>query len=263
MKETADFLGELNAGIRKFEENNNMVSYNEFLELLFNGIKDNVRLKVPFDVDFEKQDGAPAVVEYNDGSVALVVLTNMSEETAAYAVPITLRSLVKEMDRRENCDGMIINPGYDDLFIPKALIKSAVNAGYQIAIDEIEEEAEIMAENNSDKDLVAKRPLPEDQFAAIEDRIRAFDSNTDDFLKISFPNDEDLLFLQVLRTDRPGKRHLSFGYDMDDFGWDKPLVLGNILSVDKTIEILRKVCVEEVEPDPHVIKELEHFKHIG
>ena len=260
--EAVGFLAKLDAGVRLFQDNMDLASYNDLLETLFEGIRQNAMIEILFDIDAEAMDAAPAMIEYEDGSETLVILTNMSEDTASYAIPVRMRSLLKEMDRWENCDGIIFNPGHDDLFIPKTLIKAAIGAGYQLAIDEIEAEAAVMAAIRSEKELIEKRPVSENRFAEIAERIRAFDENTDDFLKISFPSDDDMLFLQVLRADEPGKRQLSFGYDMEDFGWDKPLVLGGVLTTDKTLEILRKVCVEGVPPELDKIKELENFKPI-
>ncbi len=261
MRKTDDYLAVMDKAIRDYQSES--ITFEGILETFFNGIKENRIIKVLYDIDVEKQEVAPAVIEFEDGTVALLVLTNMSEDTEAYAVPTSLRSLVKEMGRIENCDGIIFNPGSDDIFFSRRLIESALGAGYQIAMDEIEEEAALLAANTDDKEIVVKRPVTEAQFAAIEERIRAFEDNTDDFLKISFLHDEDLLFSQVIRADRQEMRHLSFGYDMEDFGWDKPLVLGGVLSADKTVEILRKICVDGLEPDSSKIEEMNHFKKIG
>ncbi len=257
-----EFMGRLDAGVRAFEENHDLTFYNDILETLFDGLRENAMIRVLFVADADAEDAAPARIEYEDGTENLAVLTNMSEETAACAVPFRVRALVKEMDRRENCEGILFNPGYDDLFVPKALIKAAIGAGYQLAIDEIEAEAAEMAADRSEKERIEKRPVSETRFAEIAERIRAFDENADDFLKIRFPSDDDILFLQVFRADEPGKRQLSFGFDMDDFGWDKPLVLGDVLTTDKTLEILRRVCVEGVPPESDRIKEIENFRPI-
>ena len=261
MRKNDDYLAVMDEAIRDYQTES--ITFEGILETFFNGIKDNRNIKVPYDIDVEKQEAAPAVIEFEDGTVALLVLTNMSEDMEAYAVPTSLRSLVKEMGRKENCDGIIFNPGSDDIFFSRRLIESALSAGYQIAMDEIEEEAAVLAANTDDREIVVKRPVTEAQFAVIEERIRAFEDNTDDFLKISFLHDEDLLFSQVIRADQPEKRHLSFAYDMEDFGWDEPLVLGGVLPLDKTVEILRKICVDGVEPDSSKIEELNHFRKIG
>ena len=256
-----ELMNRLDAGVRAFEKNRDLASYCGILETFFDGIRENSMIEVLFNIDFEARDEAPATIEYEDGSESLLILTNMSEGTAAPAVPVTLRSLLKEFDRKENCDGFIINPGHDDLFIPKTVIKAGIGAGYQVAFDEIEDEAALMATNRSEKELVVKRPMAEEEYAELANRIRAFNQNIDDFLKISFLHDDDLLFIQVLRTEQPGERHLSFGFDMSDFGWDKPLMLGNSLTTDKTLEIIRKVCVDGI--DPNNMKELEEFKPMG
>ena len=166
------------------------------------------------------------------------------------------------MRKSEDCTGLMFNPnGEYEVFIPKELILTAVDAGYQIALDEIEAEAEIYARNNSEHDVIWKRPVDANEFDSVAERIRMFEKNPDDFLKISFLDDRDILFAQVLRSEASGERHLSFGYSMEDFGWDKPLVLGKELPTDDVLSILKRICVDDVSTDD--IEEIMSFKSMG
>lgn len=256
-----DIMRELREGAEAWRKEQTLETYIGILEAIFDGLRENALIHVPFDFDPETHDGSAAAVRFEDGSESLLILADLSEETKAQAVPVTLRALVKEFDHRENLDGIWVDLGQDGLFITKTLIMAGIGAGYQIAMDEIEDEAETMASDRSDNELVVKRPMPEEHFRAIEDRVTAFERNTDDYLKLTFLHDDDVRFLQVLRTDRPGERHLSFGFDMRDFGWDEPLVLGKVLPTEKTIDILRRVCVKG--EDPNSLKELEEFRKMG
>ena len=259
--ENKDFSARLDAVLRQFETEKTLDAYNDFLEVFFSGIRDNDRLPVLFDLDFEKQDGQPLAVKYEDGTEALMVLTNLSEESRAYAVSMRMRSFLNELDQKETRIGIVFNPGHDDLFLSKGFIQSLVDTGYQMLMDEIEEEAALRAARRSEKELLCKRPMDAAEFETLAERIRAFDENRDDFLTIRFLNDEELLFAEVFRVNEPGMRQLNFGYDMDDFEWDEPLKLGDALDVEKTIGILKKVCVDAVSTDR--IEEVNSFRKIG
>ena len=115
-----------------------------------------------------------------------------------------------------------------------------------------------MARQDSEHELICERPISEQQFADIAQRIRSFEEKRDDFLKISFLHEKDTLFAQVLRSDEG--RHLSFGIDMSEWSWDEPLVLGSSMPTEAAIEMLRKVCVEGEEPDD--LKEIEEFRRM-
>ena len=256
-----DIMRELREDAEAWRKEQTLEAYIGILETIFNGLRENALIHVPFDFDPETRDGGPAAVRFEDETESLLIPVDLLEETKAQAVPITLRALVKELDHRGSLDGFWIDLGGKGIFIPKTIIKAGIGAGYQIAVDEIENEAEIMASDRGDKELVIKRPMPEERFRMIEDRVTALERNTDDFLKLTFLRDDYVRFLQVLRTDRPGERHLSFGFDMRDFGWDEPLVLGKALPTEKTIDILRRVCVKG--EDPNNMKELEEFRKMG
>lgn len=253
-----EFLARLGAAARRCDETRDLFDYHRLLELFFDGIKENVMIEVPCELDFENQSGGPAAIEYEDGSETLVILTSLPKEDGGITLPITLRALVQELDEKDSYDGILINPDAEDLFLPKALLKSALAAGYQMAVDAIEEEAAAMA-GRSEKEIVTKRPISPEEFEAIQDRVRAFEQNPDDFLKIMLLNEQELCFLQVLRAE--SGRHLSIGFHMEQFGWDKPLILGKALETEKVLEIMHKILVENKSTDR--IKEIQHFVNMG
>ena len=253
-----EFLELLGAAVRRCDETHDLYDYNNLLGLVFDGIKDNAVIEVPCELDFENQSGGPAAIEYDDGSESLVILTPLPEDDNAVMLPITLRAYIQELFEKDSYDGILVNPDAEDQFIPKTLIKSALVAGYQMAVDVMEEEAAVIA-GRSEKEIVSKRPITPEEFEAIQDRIKAFENNPDDFLKITLLNDQELCFLQVLRSETG--RHLSIGFHMEQFGWDKPLILGKALETEKALEIMYKILVDNKSTDR--IKEIQHFVNIG
>ena len=253
-----EYLAKLDAAVKKCDEDQDLNAYFGLLETIFDGVKDNVMIEIPFDVDFKNYVGGPATIEYEDGSETLVVLTVIPDEAKLITIPIRLRFLIRELDKKDSYDGILFNPNEECLFIPKSVLKSALNAGRQLEIDKIEAEAAVMI-RKTNKEIVTGRPISISDFAAIEKRIWSFDVNTDDFLKITLLNDEELGFLQILRCE--GGRHLSLGYHMEEFGGEKPLVLGKALSTEKALEIMRRILVDNESTDS--IKETLEFKNMG
>ena len=146
----------------------------------------------------------------------------------------------------------------DDVFISKELLLTALDAGSVLAREEIEQEARLFANQDKEHELICRRPLSAQSFEKIKERIEDFDINTDDFLKISFLNEEDTLFAQVLRSE--DGRHLSFGMDMSAWSWDEPLILGKSMPTGDAVQLLRRVCV--YCEDPSSMKEVESFKRM-
>jgi len=254
------YRDQLHEKLKKYTSAPNPTSFTAFLAFLFKGILDDEMIPVSFYIDFDTLDGGYSCSDHADGPVFEVFTVPV--DSSMLASENKMRAIVRELRKSENCEGIMFNPkGEDELFVPKELILNAIDAGYQIAVDEIEAEAELYAGHNSPNDVIWQRPVSEAEFAEIADRIRAFEDHPDDFLKISFLEDDDVLFAQVLRTETEGERHLSFGYDMDDFGWDKPLVLAKEMPTEGVISMLKEICVNGTAPDD--MEEIMHFKSMG
>ncbi len=130
-----------------------------------------------------------------------------------------------------------------------------------MAIDEIEEEAAMLAQKRTQKDMLCRRPMDDKQFERIENRIRAFDQNRDDFLQIRFSDDEELKLVQVFRVSEPGMRRVNVGYEMSDLEEDDLRLLGGTVDTETAVRILRKICVEMIPADQ--IEEIRSFRSPG
>ena len=137
-----DFLNMLDLTMMMFKLRGTPEKYADVLETVFLGIRDDMMIGIP-DNGEGPHAAVPSAVRYDDGLESLILLTNLSEEAGAVKYP--LRALAKALDRSGNCCGFVINPDKQNLHIPKGLIKAALGAGYQVAVDEIEKEAELMA----------------------------------------------------------------------------------------------------------------------
>ncbi len=256
-----EYIESLKEAVAAFTDGGGQFEFQNVLSKLFEGIRENYSISVAYFVDIENHDGHLFFNEYEDGSETALIFTEEINEIDFFETGklyVALRSILNEMKQNEACDGMLINPGEDNVFISKELLQTALDAGYTLAQEEIEQEAQLLANRNPQHEVVCKRPLTEQQFEEIARRVSDFDINTDDFLKISFLNEEDTLFAQVLRSE--DGRHLSFGMDMSAWSWDEPLVLGKSMPTDDAIDLLRRVCVDR--EDPSGMKEVEFFKRM-
>ena len=137
-----DFLNMLDLTMMMFKLRGTPETFCDILETVFLGIREDLMIGIP-DTGEDTHDPVPSSVRYDDGLESLILLTNLSEE--AGAVPYPLRAMTEALDDSRVCCGFVINPDKQNLHIPKGLIKAALGAGYQMAVDEIEEEAERMA----------------------------------------------------------------------------------------------------------------------
>ena len=137
-----DFLNMLDLTMMMFKLRGTPETFCEILETVFLGIREDLMIGIP-DNGEGPHEAVPSAVRYDDGLESLILLTNLSE--GAGAVPYPLRALAEALDDSEACCGFVINPDKQNMHIPKGLIKAALGAGYQVAVDEIEKEAELMA----------------------------------------------------------------------------------------------------------------------
>ena len=251
-----EFINRLKAAVETFADDGAQLEFQDILTLVFEGLRKNYSVTAAYLVDVENQEGHLFAQKFEDGSESALIFTEEADPRNKSTIELTLRAILDDMNRNEVCDGFIINPGEDDVFISKILLQTALDAGYAYAQEEIEKEAELLARQDREHELICERPISEQLFAEIAQRIRGFEEKQDDFLKISFLHEKDTLFAQVLRSDEG--RHLSFGIDMSAWSWDEPLVLGSSMPTEAAIEMLRKVCVEGKEPDD--LTEIEEFR---
>ena len=60
-------------------------------------------------------------------------------------------------------------------------------------------------------------------------------------------DDDNMLFIQAARAGE--ELHVELAFDMSDFQWEHPLILGNDMPLGEALELLRQLCVEGESPD--------------
>ena len=64
---------------------------------------------------------------------------------------------------------------------------------------------------------------------------------------IDLVDDEEMMFLQAVRSG--DELHVELGFDMSDFEWDHPLILGHEMEPSEALELLRRILVEKTPVD--------------
>lgn len=125
--------------------------------------------------------------------------------------------------------------------------------------DETREPEEKLDSADTEYKMSIKRPISEELFQSIADRIRNFRNDPADFLVLDLQDDPDMLFMQTVRCG--DQWHVELAFDMDEFKWDHPLILGNELNLSDTYNLLQELLVEGKSTDDIPLIQTS-FRHI-
>ncbi len=225
----------------------------DLIETLFRGVLENGKVYCPVEFDPARQSASPVFLEDGDGTKSLCMSPFPEMDGWEPAAPFRMREIVRILRGNDGCTGLglMLGNGKEYLRIPRGIILTALDAGYRLATDEIEAEAEALAgilEENP-KAISFRRPVSGQEFRKIEERVRAFDRNPEDFLVMNLAHDPELQFIQVLRCGTEGRRSLQLGFDMGDYGWEHPLILEKEMPAEEAVRLLRRICAEGESPE--------------
>ena len=235
----------LNEELQRYEAHPNESTYSRLLCCIFDGIREDAFVSVPADMDWDLMTVRPRMQNGPDDREHLVVLTDPDGESYPFFVSVRLRALMRFMLNSTNCGGILLNPGEDgEACMRKELLVSAIGAVCGMLEEQSEPEKE---EPKKELTMMIRRPIDEDCFSRIRARIESFEDDPDDFLILDLIDDEDLMFLQAVRCGE--LCHVELAFNMDDFDWDYPLILGHEMPLGEALDLLRRLCVEGASPD--------------
>ncbi len=248
----------LNDAISAFKAAPGEDTFSDLLCLLYDGIEENESIPIPAEMDWDKMTIRPSFRHREDGREALIVLTVPDGERYPYFASVRLRAVVCIMLGTENCLGILFDPEEDtQLFLRKDLFVCAIGAGLGM-LEEFEDQQE--ESDDTIRKMQIRRPVDEDAFSQIEDRIRGFKDDPDDFLILDLTDDKDMLFIQAVRCG--DEWHVELAFDMSDFDWEYPLILGHDMPLDDALKLLRQLCVDGASPDDIALIQNE-FRDMG
>ncbi len=234
---------------------------------LFDGIESDYSLPCPAEMDLEGMNAKPMFLRTEDGYADLVLLTSLDGEEYPLVADIRLRAIMRLIFNTEDCDGIIFNPsGKHRLFIPRQFLAYALSAGYNMAIEDIENERKAKKHKaefcfSDDKSIEIRRPIEWVEFEVIEDRIRNLTDDEDDYVIVDLIEDkDDLRFIQTIRHGELW--YVELAYDMSEFGKEYPLILGAEMSIDEAVDLFKRICQYGMSPDDIRMVQ-ERFHDIG
>lgn len=244
-KEEKAFPEELKEAIAAYKADPGEGTFGDLLCLLWDGIEENVSVPVPAEMDWDRMTIQPRFRPRDDGNKALVALTVPDGERYPQFADVRLRAVVRIMLGTENCSGILLDPDEKtQLFLRKDLFVCAIGAGLGM-LEEFEDQQD--ESDDTIREMQIRRPVDEDAFSQIEDRIRGFKDDPDDFLILDLIDDQDMMFIQAVRCG--DEWHVELAFDMSDFDWEYPLILGHDMPLDTALKLLRQLCVDGMSPD--------------
>ena len=136
MSEKKYYVEALDEVIGEYCEHPSPNSLYSVLNGIFEGIEQNYSLPCLAKMD---EDGDFAIMFAADdrGRESVAALTRLDGEEQSIIADVKMRSLVRIMAEK-NCEGIVLNPGGEHEFtVPKMLLAYALQAGYQVALDDM------------------------------------------------------------------------------------------------------------------------------
>ncbi len=235
----------LNDAISAYKTDPGEDTFSDLLCLLYDGIEENESIPIPAEMDWDKMMIQASFQPREDGREALIALTVPDGERYPQFADVRLRAIVRIMAGTENCLGILLDPEEDtQLFLRKDLFVCAIGAGLGM-LEEFEDQQD--ESDDTIRQMQIRRPVDEEAFSQIEDRIRGFKEDPDDFLILDLIDDQDMMFIQAVRCG--DEWHVELAFDMSDFDWEYPLILGHDMPLDDALKLLRQLCVDGASPD--------------
>ena len=121
--------------VKRYRENPTNTRLLELVACLFEGIEKDCRLACIVG-EGEGENGEVFLQKYSrkdEGEMWSPALCSMAdEEKPPRIADIRLRSLAKLVVQSDECEGLLIDPGENTIYIPKALIRNALSAGQRM-----------------------------------------------------------------------------------------------------------------------------------
>lgn len=256
---------DLDAAVEEFDKTKKTSAYERILSLILNGLEYFVPAVVPAEPGDEDRKIQLQLLESGDDSYG-VLLTKPEKEFEYLATRSFFNVLTELRDR--NVSGLVINPYEENIIISRYFTDSVLDvfiAGVKYEKERPDHEDQEDDGEGLSKVVETDRPMTEAEFENIENILRNLvHEEVESFLVVDFNNyvnDDKVLFMQA-KSWGDGY-HVEIGFDMEDFDWDHPLILGaDDVSYEDTVELFRKIGLDGAETgDIEFITN--NFKDIG
>ena len=236
---------DLDAAVEEFNTTKKTGAYERILSLILNGLEYFVPAVIPAE---QGDDGGTMQIQLvRSGDKSYGVILTKPEKEFDNLVTRNFATVLTEL-RERDISGLVINPYEENIVISRYFTDSALDVFFA----GIKYEREQLENNDQEDDESAdlshtverSRPMTEEEFAEIEDILANLKhGEVDSFLVVDFKNyvgDDMVLFMQAKKWDEG--YHVEIAFDMKDFDWDHPLILGaDNVSFEDTVDLFRRI----------------------
>lgn len=236
---------DLDAAVEEFSKTKKTGAYERILSLILNGLEYFVPAVVPAEPGDENRKIQIKLV--NSGDKSYGVLLTKPEKEFEYLATRAFVNVLTEL-RERDVSGLVINPYEENIVISRYFTDSALDvfiAGIKYEKEKSGGDDQEEDESRGSSHVVERsRPMTEDEFAEVEDILsNLVHEEVDSFLVVDFKNyvgDDKVLFMQAKKWGEG--YHVEIGFDMADFDWDHPLILGaDDISLEDTVDLFRRI----------------------
>ena len=258
------WMRELDEEVVNYAATGSIAYYTRILSLILRGVEHWVHAAFEAEIAPEAEPGKAPVgirqAEGPDGSRYLALLSRIDDDVEVFGSQLLIAAL-DEVDI-EDLAGIMINPGREAILIDRLfttaardLFASGIQFGQDRAEPEDEDEDEdedyasnineIIRRNEEDHTLHTARPMTEEEYAEVEERIRYLGRIMEDYVVLAFDNylgEDSVIQIRVEKIEDSYEVEITM--DFSDYGCEEPIVLQGSLTLEQTLDLYRSLGLE-------------------
>ena len=275
-KAADDLLQVFAEDVKQFSAEGNSCRFSKVLSDLLTMLENDISVTTPasFDASADAALAIQPVALSDDYDNDYLVIQTEEDEHFPFTMKLKIRKLFATIKEDESLSGIIINPFTDEIVIPREFADAAVSlfgAGYIAAKEYIRDAEKEHEEQESGISGVSYSidtplPMPEENFASIPVILDALRDLPYEHLTVSFRNhrrNDPVIYMQAARNTCNEKLyHVEVAFDMSDFNWQHPLILGkDDMTLSEASDLFHEICVNCTQTDQ--IPVIQEFKDMG
>lgn len=248
------FLQDLNDAVERYHEHPGDWSLSWILAMLLYGASTKIHVSMPADLDVD-DDGEPNItpkVLTDKSDNSFLVIQTRPDEKMNVTATFPISGIIRVLNKDDELSGLVINPFSENIQIPSVFFSGAAmfyNRGWEDALETEKEKRNSKEQPEADglsAAIECSLPMTQAQFFGIERLLYSLRRRPHDRLTLNFrdPDSEDGLLFMRAERNKEGYYHVEIAFDMSEFDWDHPLILGHDgMHVSDAIELFHEIGV--------------------
>ena len=222
------------------------------ISLILKGIRNQETASFPAQLTEARSEVLPgfelaALINNETGEKAAVMLTE-NDKRYDLIVSMNLRRAVEKMLKEDDIEYLVINPWSEYIFeVKRELLEEAMhmlNISGEERCETHKQKRNINAETVYRIETL--RPMKRQSFKYASSLIKSLSENGDTAVNIEFGNyiGEDMID-SILIEKCGNEYHMEIVNNMDEFGWNEPLVLANDVDLNTVLKLLKSLALND------------------